>query len=202
MTTSTNGTNTHATTREQNYRRALDACPDIRALDNMVRLIAELGPPRPKKPMCYACIWDSALKPLATLVVGWERGRGVESHTDPDPNNRFPDFDWNNLDTPPREEAASETEEWLRDMEAFDAVTETWIKLLEDVDPALGHGFLARREPMTTDPGITALCVAGVEKRGGATAGLEKLSEASTGPDRDQDPVLHAEDLAGQWEAS
>jgi hypothetical protein len=128
MTTSTNGTHTHTTTREQNYRRALDACPDIRALDNMVRLIAELGPPRPKRSMCYACIWDSALKPLANLVVGWERGRGVESHT--------------------------ETEEWLCDMEAFDAVTETWLKLLEDVDPALGHGFLAPESRGPRRPGV------------------------------------------------
>ena len=48
---------------------------EIRARDTMVRLIASLGPPGGDQPMCYACIWEDALKPLATLVVGWQRVR-------------------------------------------------------------------------------------------------------------------------------
>ena len=61
MTTTTNG----SSTREQNYRRALEASHEIRALDTMVRLIALLGPPGGDKPMCHGCFWESALKPLS-----------------------------------------------------------------------------------------------------------------------------------------
>lgn len=100
-------TTTNRSTREQNYHRALEASHEVAALDRMVRLIAELGPPKGDDPMRYACVWESALKLLAFLVVGRERGRGVKS-------------------------ATSKTETWLRGQEAFDAVTDVWLKLLED----------------------------------------------------------------------
>ena len=64
---------------------------------------------------------------------------------DPDPNNPYlVVIDWGNLDTPPRDDAASETEAWLRSEEAFDVVTDVWLKLLEDVDPSLGYGLPAQ----------------------------------------------------------
>lgn len=66
MTTTTNG----SSTREQNYRRALEASHEIRALDTMVRLIALLGPPGGDKPMCHGCFWESALKPLSPTPSG------------------------------------------------------------------------------------------------------------------------------------
>lgn len=136
-------TTTNRSTREQNYRRAMEASPDIQALETMVRLIASLGPPKGDEPMCYACLWESGLKPLATLVVGWERGRGVESAIDPDTpwQDRVVSLSDVDLDTGPREKATFETETWLRGQEAFDAVIGVWLKLLEDVDPACGHGL-------------------------------------------------------------
>jgi hypothetical protein len=51
--TTTNG----SSVREQNYHRALQASPEIQALDTMVRLIALLGPPGGDKPMCHGCFW-------------------------------------------------------------------------------------------------------------------------------------------------
>ena len=65
MTTTTNGSGT----REQNYRRALEASHEIRALDTMVQLIALLGPPGGDKPMCHGCFWVSALKPLSPDTI-------------------------------------------------------------------------------------------------------------------------------------
>jgi hypothetical protein len=63
--TTTNG----SSVREQNYHRALQASPEIQALDTMVRLIALLGPPGGDKPMCHGCFWESALKPLSPDTI-------------------------------------------------------------------------------------------------------------------------------------
>jgi hypothetical protein len=47
---------------------------------------------------------------------------------------------------PPRVEAKTEAEKWLRTSEAFDVVTDRWLAQLDRVDPALGHGFLPAEE--------------------------------------------------------
>ena len=121
------------------FEKALRAEPRLRAIDQMVRTFVALAPSRrSNKTMCAGCIWELILKPLATPLVGWSRGRPPEQVREPRASRR--------VDLTPylRDDRAvpeNETEAWMRSMSAWDAVTGRWLKMLDDADPAKGHGL-------------------------------------------------------------
>ncbi|PQP24139.1 hypothetical protein [Rhodococcus opacus] len=133
------------------FERALRAEPKLQALDKMVRSFERLAPERVSDddldaglgvPMCGGCIWDLILKPLTKPWLGWDRGDHPEEAED-NPNS------WKAIDITallalpptPSTPATTETEKWLRTTEAWDVVTEVWIKRLNDADPDNGHGI-------------------------------------------------------------
>lgn len=132
------------------FRRALDAEPMLRAIDAMVDALVALAPSRRSgQPMCAGCIWDLIVKPLASPWVGWERGFHPDVAEDPRPDEDplslriMSAADWT---LPPRTDATTDTERWLRTSEAFDLVTDEWLRRLDAADPANGHGFPKARE--------------------------------------------------------
>jgi hypothetical protein len=127
------------------FRRALDAEPQLQALDLMVNALVALAPTKASgRPMCHACIWEMILKPLVSPWVGWERGYLPDQAEEPRPEGEqlrgrslaellaIPDV---------RAEATTQTEQWLRTSEAFDVVTAVWLHRLEAADPGTGHGL-------------------------------------------------------------
>lgn len=128
-------------------RRAIIADHHIRALDRAIRTIAALAPnpdaevhdPDAGIPLCHGCLWSGVVKPLAKLLLGPARGELAEAadRADiPKPVDLAALFD-----EPERPEAATETERWLRSGEAYDQVTDVWLALLRDADPANGCGL-------------------------------------------------------------
>jgi hypothetical protein len=142
---------THADTMtgwpEDPFERALAAEPTLRVIDRMVRTLAANAPTRrSKRPFCSACVWESILKPLARHWVGWERGDPIDQAPDA-PRDSWEPISLSELLAQPddRPAAQSVTEKWLRSSAAFDAVTDRWLKLLHDADPANGHGIYGSR---------------------------------------------------------
>jgi hypothetical protein len=123
------------------FDRALAAEPQLQTIDNMVRALVALAPKG--EPFCTGCIWEMILKPLVLPWVGDCRGDLPDQAKDPDPEAPFKFFTlaelWAQADRRPKPE--TETERWMRTSEAYDAVTDRWLAQLDNVDPALGHGY-------------------------------------------------------------
>lgn len=123
-----------------NYGRALAASGHLRALDRTIRLLCALAPKT--EPFCAGCIWEDILKPLATPLVGWSRNRPLAAHEPSEPWQAVRLVDL--VKEPrPRFAAGNPAEAWLRTEEAWDAVTDEWLRLLNAADPAQGHGYPA-----------------------------------------------------------
>jgi hypothetical protein len=122
------------------FHLALTAEPRLQAIDKVVRALATLAPT--DQPMCADCVWTTVLRPLVRPWLGWGRGRTPEQAADESgQSSRVVDLK-TFLDEPDtRPEPASETERWLRDSQAWDAVTSRWREVLERADPGLGHGI-------------------------------------------------------------
>lgn len=131
-----------------NYRRALKAEPQLRAIDRLVDVLAALAPTRRSgRPLCSGCTWERIVKPLTSPWVGHERGFHPDVAEDPDPDRPPIQFlKASDLKMPPRVEATTEIERWLRTSEAWDAVTRVWIDRLHHADPANGHGLPTLKE--------------------------------------------------------
>lgn len=121
-------------------RRAVAADHHIRALDRAIRTIAALAPAEgADTPMCHGCLWSGVVKPLSKLLLGSARGELDEARDRvgiPDPVDLAA-----LLAEPGRELASTETERWLRSDEAYDQVTDVWLDLLREADPANGCGL-------------------------------------------------------------
>ncbi|WP_068154407.1 hypothetical protein [Rhodococcus phenolicus] len=135
-------TNTNDTTTDL-YERALAAEPRLRALDLAVRTMAALV--RPGDMMCPGCVWEQVIKPLARPLIGNERGTVPANAKDPadswDPVNLADLLGTLDEARERRVPADTETERWLRTDEAYDAVTDTWLHLIEQAGQADGHGI-------------------------------------------------------------
>lgn len=135
-------TNTNDTTTDL-YERALAADPKLRALDLAVRTMASLV--RPGDMMCPGCVWEHIVKPLAVPLIGWERGLPIESAKDPGDSwevvNLADALDALDEARERRTPADTETERWLRTDQAYDVVTDTWLRLIEAAGQADGHGI-------------------------------------------------------------
>ena len=116
---------------------ALQADRHLRALDEMVRLLARGAPS--DEPWCYACIWEQVLKPLALPLVGHGRGSPAE------PAGSFHRYSiselLDTLATLDSEPGPTGIELWLRGSQAYDLFLDRWVKVLREADPALGHGY-------------------------------------------------------------
>jgi hypothetical protein len=149
---------TRTATTQVGFDRALAA---ERRLEPIVRLVdafcALVGP---EHAMCSGCIWDTILKPLVVPLVGWERGYIEDEAKDPEPEPEPADdveaaalalskFK-SRLRTAaeimaepeqPRVPATTDTERWMRSMEAYDAFTDVVLARLHEADPGNGHGI-------------------------------------------------------------
>lgn len=130
------------------FARAVAADPRLRALDALVDALCTLV--RSGDVMCSGCVWEEIVKPLASDAIGWERGYRPE-HADDAPRtlaSRMMTFSQlqASVDARKPQPATSETEKWLRTSDAWDAVTDMWIRRLQVADPANGHG-IARGRP-------------------------------------------------------
>lgn len=131
------------TTDAEAYRRAVDLEPRLLAVEAMVRALVALAPT--DEPFCSGCLWSGVLKPLARPLVGWDRAR---PRLDAQPKR--PGSSWTPVDLAPvlalpgPPEPSTAEEAWLRTTEAFDAVTDPLLALLDDADPALGCGYPGR----------------------------------------------------------
>lgn len=129
---------------EDPFEKALAAEPNLRTVDRMVRAFVALAPSRRSSvPMCAACVWELVLKPLTYPWVGWGRGRpAAQAPAEQPPLLRtFTVTELRRALTPSRPPAESDTEAWLRTSEAYDVVTDRWLKMLDAADPAHGHGI-------------------------------------------------------------
>ncbi|CAM5714830.1 hypothetical protein SVIOM342S_07645 [Streptomyces violaceorubidus] len=131
------------------YERAMKADRRLRALAEFVNALC--GFVRPADTMCGGCTWDSLVKPLAVPLIGWERGRLPESAPDPKPGGGWKfvsGSEWVaavEAAEKDRTPATTETEEWLRTSEAWDAYCGGLIRRLNAADPANGHGIHRHR---------------------------------------------------------
>lgn len=137
--------------RETIYRRALEAEPDLQALEAAVYVIAQTA--RPDEPFCPGCLWEEILKPLVTPIVGWERGAPRQQARDAAPPGVFEAptaLNLSDLETPDIPAPTSDTEKWLRTSEPFDAVTDKWLADLDAAGTAVraapGHGIPGRAD--------------------------------------------------------
>lgn len=129
----------------KDYNRALNADHRLRALANLVTALCQFV--RPADTMCGGCAWETLVKPLATPLIGWERGYKPKCAKDPDPSGGWRIYSGQELldewaavqrDQTP---ATTETEQWLRTEEAWDAFCGELIRRLNDADPANGCGI-------------------------------------------------------------
>lgn len=128
--------------------RAIDAEPDLAAVDAVVDTLCARV--RPEDRLCAGCAWENIVKPLASPLIGWERGVPRPDALDADANladqlrarmTTGDKFIFGNR--PP--EPTTDTERWLRSSEAWDAVTKVWLARLDAADPGNDHGT-GRRE--------------------------------------------------------
>lgn len=127
------------------YDRALAADHRLRALANFVTILCDLV--RPADTMCGGCAWESLVKPLATPLIGWERGYKPECAKDPDEQKAWRIYSgeellagWEEAERD-RTPSTTETEQWLRTEEAWDAFCGELIRRLNKADPANGCGI-------------------------------------------------------------
>ncbi|MEU0428519.1 hypothetical protein ABZ235_33945 [Streptomyces canus] len=144
MSTAQSPTHTH-------YERAMNADPQLRALADLVTALCQFV--RPADTMCGGCAWDSLVKPLATPLIGWQRGYPPETARDPEPNRPWRLIIGRDLTTEweaakrDRKPATTDTEAWLRTSEAWDGYCGELIQRLNDADPAHGHGICRYGRP-------------------------------------------------------
>ncbi|MFE6194126.1 hypothetical protein [Streptomyces sp. NPDC057838] len=137
------------------YERALNADRQLRALADLATAVCEFI--RPADTMCGGCAWDTLVKPLATPLIGWERGYPPESAPDPETQGGWKivsGSDWLAVieaAEKDRTPAATETEKWLRTSEAWDAYCGELIRRLNAADPANGHGVHRHRRTRRGD---------------------------------------------------
>lgn len=135
--------------RDTALRRACVADRGIRALDAAVTALCATARTLPGA-TCAGCVWDRIIKPLATPLVGWERGHPPLSASDPTtglaPVNVAELLVKMDARRERRMPATSEAERWLRTQEAWDAVTGAWLERLRAADPAEGHGIACLAE--------------------------------------------------------
>lgn len=137
----------HMTTTEATFtfQQTIEADSQLRAVDALVRVLAATAPaPESDAPMCSGCVWEHIVKPLTTPVLGWSRAR---PHRDVRPPSADP-FEvvdiaqvMSEAHDNPKPPPTNDLERWLRTSEAFDVVTDVWLALLHDADPANGHGL-------------------------------------------------------------
>ncbi|QGU05123.1 hypothetical protein [Corynebacterium comes] len=116
------------------YTRAVKADHRLQALETTVKFMVG---------QCYGCAWSEVIKPLAESLVGFSRNIPVQAKEYSDDIFDFASHVVTGEEIMRREfpeavEAENGTEEWLRTMEAYDAVTAVWLKFLEDADAAEG----------------------------------------------------------------
>jgi hypothetical protein len=131
------------------YDKALAAERQLQPIARMVEAFAALAPaPRSRKSMCAGCIWDLILKPLVRPILGWDRGYPPEQ-APAEPRDSWQPMDLEALlaeDDEARPEPDNEIERWLRSSEAWEVVTDRWLKTLDHADPGNGHGIGHRSE--------------------------------------------------------
>ncbi|WP_019072389.1 hypothetical protein [Streptomyces hokutonensis] len=134
-----------STPQHTEYDRALTADHRLRALAQLVTALCQFV--RPADTMCGGCAWDALVKPLATPLIGWERGYKPEAAKDPDPDRAWRIYTggewlagWKEAEQD-RTPASTDTEQWLRTSEAWDAYCGELIRQLNAADPAHGHGI-------------------------------------------------------------
>lgn len=123
---------------EDPFEKALTIVPELRAINNMVRVFVALAPKN--QPMCTDCIWGTILKPMVYPLLGWGRGLAPESAEDMSFSLMFTGEDFANIKDK-HTEATTKTERWLRSSDAYDLVTDRWLEMLTKVDPGLGCGY-------------------------------------------------------------
>ncbi|MEU5097597.1 hypothetical protein [Streptomyces sp. NPDC020996] len=127
------------------YERAVAADPRLRALADLVTALCQFV--RPADTMCGGCAWENLVKPLATPLIGWERGYRPEPAKDPTPDGGWRLYTSRDLTAAleaaerERTPASTATEQWLRTSQAWDAYCGELIRRLNDADPAHGHGI-------------------------------------------------------------
>lgn len=125
----------------EHYRLALEADPTLQVIEQVVSWICEKGLPCSKS-------WSNLVKPLITPHLGVMRGYGVENASNPSrPDLTSEEMqahllaylgNQENMATTAermkkyRLPATNGTEEWLRTSEAWDAVTQVWIRKMQD----------------------------------------------------------------------
>lgn len=140
-------------TEQTDYDRALDADYRLRALADFVTVLCQFV--RPADTMCGGCAWETLVKPLAMPLIGWERGYQPEPAKDPDPTGGWRLISggdwaaaWEEAERH-RTPATTDTEQWLRTEDAWDAYCGELIRRLNDADPANGCGIHRYRRPKT-----------------------------------------------------
>lgn len=123
-------------TTTSDYQRALDAEPQLGTAVLAVNALCALA--GPENSMCSGCAWELIIKPICLPYIGHCRGVPLTQATDstgvldllitPDELFALPDAP----------EATSDTERWLRTIEAYDAFTRPLIARLEAADPGNG----------------------------------------------------------------
>ncbi len=127
------------------FERAARADSNIRAFDRIIRILAATAPSEESgQPWCSNCAWSAFVKPMARLLVGPDRGHHTDAEDPSDAPMRPVDLAalLAERDEPDRE-PSTQTERWLRSHEVWEAVTNRWLKLLDDADPANGCGLPA-----------------------------------------------------------
>lgn len=120
----------------------LEADRRLQALDEMVKVLAARAPKN--SPQCFGCVWEQILKPLVVPCLGNSRNRPRDAHS-PAPGGRSwaEPLDLAALFQEETQwpEPTTAMEAFLRTSQAYDLLTDKWLKLLKDADPGKGHGL-------------------------------------------------------------
>ncbi|TAM55768.1 MAG: hypothetical protein EPN50_10565, partial [Chloroflexota bacterium] len=111
--------------------------PRLEALELLVLTIA--GHADRRRPLCYACAWSEAVKPLLTPLVGWQRGYVPEDA--PDPTDEVTVLRLADLPMPERTVAGTDAERYLRSRAAWEIAADRLVAILRQADPGRGHGL-------------------------------------------------------------
>jgi hypothetical protein len=129
-----------STTTVTAYQRALAAEPQLQPVVRLVDALCALV--RPTDRCCAGCVWELTLKPLVTPLVGWGRGKMPEQAIDDPPGIRLLSLGELRAEEDARTiPAGTDTEAWLRTLEAYDAFTGELLCRLEAADPDNDHGI-------------------------------------------------------------